>query len=112
MATFAGMLLPVAAGSGVAYAQSVPVMTKTTVGEFAAGQPGTYEIVVSNAGGAEATEPLFFLDALPDGVTATQVTFSTVQNAAGSCLNAYNNINTASNVNSPGASTNNQQSFR
>ena len=57
---------------------STPVVTnadlsieKTHVGDFVAGDTGTYEFVVNNAGPSDAASPVRITDTLPDGLTYT-----------------------------------------
>ena len=49
-------------------------ITKTHVGDFTVGQPGTYTITVSNAGGAPTVGTVTMTDFLPSGMTATSIT--------------------------------------
>ncbi|MGZ4888509.1 MAG: hypothetical protein ACXWBH_04960, partial [Candidatus Angelobacter sp.] len=49
-------------------------ITKTHVGDFTMGLPGTYTITVSNVGGAATVGPVNMNDFLPFGMTATAVT--------------------------------------
>ena len=57
---------------------STPVVTnadlsieKTHVGDFVAGDSGTYQFVVNNAGPSDAASPVRITDTLPDGLTYT-----------------------------------------
>jgi uncharacterized repeat protein (TIGR01451 family) len=49
-------------------------ITKTHVGDFTVGQPGTYTITVSNAGGAPTVGTVTMADFMPSGMTATSIT--------------------------------------
>jgi len=49
-------------------------ITKTHVGDFTVGLPGTYTITVSNVGGAATVGSVNMNDFLPQGMTATSIT--------------------------------------